>query len=43
MKPAYLGIDIGTSGVRGCCIDDSKTEIASFSVVSEITDISEGR
>lgn len=24
----YLGIDVGTSGVRGCVIDDSATEIA---------------
>lgn len=36
MKPAYLGIDIGTSGIRGCCIDDNATEITSASVATEL-------
>lgn len=26
----YLGIDIGTSGIRGCCIDQDSEEIVSF-------------
>jgi len=32
MIPAFLGIDIGTSGIRGCCIDENGIELASISV-----------
>ncbi|MBL4711791.1 MAG: FGGY-family carbohydrate kinase [Gammaproteobacteria bacterium] len=29
---AYLGIDIGTSGIRGCCIDADKNELCSHRI-----------
>lgn len=32
---AYLGIDIGTSGIRGCCIDEAGTELVALSIPFE--------
>lgn len=29
---AYLGIDVGTSGIRGCCIDDHKNELVNHQI-----------
>jgi D-ribulokinase len=29
---AYLGIDIGTSGIRGCCINDNAEELVSYQI-----------
>lgn len=29
-SPAFLGIDIGTSGIRGCCINEDNQQIASW-------------
>ena len=31
-KPLFLGIDIGTSGMRGCCIDENAEEITSHHI-----------
>lgn len=31
-SPVFLGIDIGTSGIRGCCIDENANEIASHHI-----------
>jgi len=39
----YLGIDIGTSGIRGCCIDDHGEEIASHTIGFETATMLEGR
>ena len=30
MTPAFLGIDIGTSGIRGCCIDENAQELCNY-------------
>ena len=30
--PAFLGIDIGTSGIRGCCINENAEEISSHHI-----------
>ena len=29
ITPVFLGIDIGTSGIRGCCINENDDEVAS--------------
>jgi sugar (pentulose or hexulose) kinase len=31
-SPVFLGIDIGTSGIRGCCIDENAEEISSHHI-----------
>jgi D-ribulokinase len=31
-RAVYLGIDIGTSGIRGCCIDDDAEELVSHKI-----------
>jgi sugar (pentulose or hexulose) kinase len=31
-KSVYLGIDIGTSGIRGCCIDDRNKEVVAHRI-----------
>jgi sugar (pentulose or hexulose) kinase len=31
-SPVFLGIDIGTSGIRGCCIDENAEEITSHHI-----------
>ena len=33
ITPAFLGIDIGTSGIRGCCINENAEEISSHHIV----------
>ena len=32
ITPAFLGIDIGTSGIRGCCINENAEEIISHHI-----------
>lgn len=41
-QPVYLGIDIGTSGIRGCCIDSNKNEIASHHIPFAATALIDG-
>lgn len=43
MRPVYLGIDIGTSGVRGCCIDENAIELAQASIAISPPDLNDGR
>ena len=43
MRPAYLGIDIGTSGVRGCCIDENGIELAQASIAMNLPALEDGR
>lgn len=43
MTPAFLGIDIGTSGIRGCCIDKNAVELASYAVSMDPPKIDDGR
>jgi sugar (pentulose or hexulose) kinase len=38
-KAAYLGIDIGTSGIRGSCIDDAETELVSHQIAFDNTPV----
>lgn len=33
---AYLGIDIGTSGIRGCCIDDEGEELVNHHIAIDM-------
>lgn len=42
MRSAYLGIDIGTSGIRGCCIDEDAAELASHSAAMETPALNNG-
>jgi sugar (pentulose or hexulose) kinase len=39
----YLGIDIGTSGIRGCCIDEEGEEIASHAIALQTPAARDGR
>jgi len=34
-RAAYLGIDIGTSGIRGSCIDETETELVTHHIAFE--------
>lgn len=38
-NPVFLGIDVGTSGVRGCCIDSDGKELAVFQKSLELPTI----
>jgi len=41
---AYLGIDIGTSGIRGCCINDSEEELVSQQITFDsMPNLKDGR
>lgn len=37
---AYLGIDVGTSGIRGCCINDDAEELISYQIPFETQAVS---
>ncbi len=38
-NPVFLGIDVGTSGVRGCCIDSDGKQLAAFQKPLELPTI----
>lgn len=42
-SPVYLGIDIGTSGIRASCIDDDGNEVASHAIAFESATPTDGR
>ena len=42
MSNAFLGIDIGTSGIRGCCIDETGFELVTHSIPIESPPLTDG-